>query len=82
MYLIMRARTPAGTHLEDAMPSTISYQAAPSPAPGITRDSHTTLASLTTLSTINATLLLPGHGEPFTGTPADAATQARNGGIR
>ena len=32
------ARTPAGAHLEDAMPSTVSHRAAaPSPAPGVTR---------------------------------------------
>ena len=27
-------------------------------------------------------LLLPGHGEPFPGTPADAAAQARGAGAR
>ena len=47
-----------------------------------THDSRTALASLTALDTINATLLLPGHGEPFAGTPADAAAQARNAGLR
>jgi glyoxylase-like metal-dependent hydrolase (beta-lactamase superfamily II) len=47
-----------------------------------THDSRTALASLTALDTINATLLLPGHGEPFAGTPADAATQARSAGLR
>lgn len=45
-----------------------------------THDSRAALASLTTLDTINATLLLPGHGEPFPGTPADAAAQARSAG--
>jgi glyoxylase-like metal-dependent hydrolase (beta-lactamase superfamily II) len=47
-----------------------------------THDSRAALASLTTLDTINACLLLPGHGEPFAGTPADAATQARSAGLR
>jgi glyoxylase-like metal-dependent hydrolase (beta-lactamase superfamily II) len=47
-----------------------------------THDSGAALASLTTLDTISATLLLPGHGEPFAGTPADAATQARSAGLR
>ena len=47
-----------------------------------THDSRAALASLTTLDAINADLLLPGHGEPFTGTPADAAAQARSAGLR
>jgi glyoxylase-like metal-dependent hydrolase (beta-lactamase superfamily II) len=47
-----------------------------------THDSRAALASLTTLDAINAGLLLPGHGEPFTGTPADAAAQARSAGLR
>ena len=47
-----------------------------------THDSRAALASLTTLGTINATLLLPGHGEPFAGTPADAAAQTRSAGLR
>jgi glyoxylase-like metal-dependent hydrolase (beta-lactamase superfamily II) len=47
-----------------------------------THDSRTALASLTALDAINATLLLPGHGEPFAGTPADAAAQARRAGLR
>jgi glyoxylase-like metal-dependent hydrolase (beta-lactamase superfamily II) len=47
-----------------------------------THDSRAALASLTGLGTIDATLLLPGHGEPFAGTPADAAAQARSAGIR
>ena len=47
-----------------------------------THDSRTALASLTALDTINATLLLPGHGEPFAGTPADAADEARTAGLR
>jgi glyoxylase-like metal-dependent hydrolase (beta-lactamase superfamily II) len=47
-----------------------------------THDSRAALASLKTLGTINAGLLLPGHGEPFTGTPADAAAQASSAGLR
>ena len=47
-----------------------------------THDSRAALASLTTLDTIDAGLLLPGHGEPFAGTPTDAATQARSAGLR
>ena len=47
-----------------------------------THDSRAALASLATLDTINATLLLPGHGEPFAGTPANAAAQARAAGLR
>ncbi|HEX9353997.1 MAG TPA: hypothetical protein VF933_09305 [Streptosporangiaceae bacterium] len=47
-----------------------------------THDSRAALASLSTLDTINAGLLLPGHGEPFAGTPADAAAQARSAGPR
>jgi glyoxylase-like metal-dependent hydrolase (beta-lactamase superfamily II) len=47
-----------------------------------THDSRAALASLTTLDTINAGLLLPGHGEPFVGAPADAAAHARSAGLR
>ena len=46
-----------------------------------TNDSRAALDSLTTLGTINAGLLLPGHGEPFAGNPADAADQARSAGL-
>jgi len=52
------------------------------PSRAFTHDSRAALASLTTLDTIDAALLLPGHGEPFAGTPADAAAQARNAGLR
>jgi glyoxylase-like metal-dependent hydrolase (beta-lactamase superfamily II) len=51
-------------------------------ARAFTHDSREALASLTTLATIDAGLLLPGHGEPFAGTPADAAAQARSAGLR
>jgi glyoxylase-like metal-dependent hydrolase (beta-lactamase superfamily II) len=47
-----------------------------------THDSREALASLTALAAIDAGLLLPGHGEPFPGTPADAAAQARGAGAR
>jgi glyoxylase-like metal-dependent hydrolase (beta-lactamase superfamily II) len=47
-----------------------------------THDSRAALASLTALDAINAGLLLPGHGEPFPGTPADAAAQASSAGAR
>jgi glyoxylase-like metal-dependent hydrolase (beta-lactamase superfamily II) len=46
-----------------------------------THDSRAALASLTALAAIDASLLLPGHGEPFPGTPADAAAQARRAGL-
>jgi len=47
-----------------------------------THDSRAALASLATLATVDAGLLLPGHGEPFAGTPADAAARARSAGLR
>jgi glyoxylase-like metal-dependent hydrolase (beta-lactamase superfamily II) len=47
-----------------------------------THDSREALASLAALGTISAGLLLPGHGDPFTGAPADAAAQARSAGAR
>jgi glyoxylase-like metal-dependent hydrolase (beta-lactamase superfamily II) len=47
-----------------------------------THDGRAALASLTALGTVSAGLLLPGHGEPFAGTPADAAAQARTAGLR
>jgi len=52
------------------------------PSRAFTHDSAAALASLTALGTIDATLLLPGHGEPFAGTPAEAAAQARSAGLR
>ena len=47
-----------------------------------THDSREALASLTALAAIDAGLLLPGHGEPVPGTPADAAALARSAGAR
>jgi glyoxylase-like metal-dependent hydrolase (beta-lactamase superfamily II) len=52
------------------------------PSRAFTHDSRTALASLTALDAINAGLLLPGHGDPFPGTPADAAAQALSAGVR
>jgi glyoxylase-like metal-dependent hydrolase (beta-lactamase superfamily II) len=52
------------------------------PSRAFTHDSRAALASLTALDAINAGLLLPGHGEPFPGTPADAAALARSAGVR
>ena len=46
-----------------------------------THDSRAALAFLTTLDTINAGLLLPGHGEPFAGMPADAPAPAPRAGL-
>jgi glyoxylase-like metal-dependent hydrolase (beta-lactamase superfamily II) len=47
-----------------------------------THDGRAALAALAKLDTIDAALLLPGHGEPFAGSPADAAAQARRAGLR
>jgi glyoxylase-like metal-dependent hydrolase (beta-lactamase superfamily II) len=51
-------------------------------ARAFTHDSREALASLAELGTLSASLLLPGHGEPFAGTPAAAAAQAREAGPR
>ncbi len=68
------------------MPSTASRRAAvPSPAPGVTRLSDREV-NFQLLEDPDGLVLvdggLPGHGEPFAGTPADAAAQARNAGPR
>ena len=42
------------------------------PSRAFTHDSRGALASLTALDSINTGLLLPGDGEPFPGTPAEA----------
>ena len=52
------------------------------PSRAFTHDSRVALASLTTIATIDAGLLLPGHGEPFPGAPAEAAARARSAGAR
>jgi glyoxylase-like metal-dependent hydrolase (beta-lactamase superfamily II) len=57
------------------------YRGPAVPSRAFTHDSREALASLAALDTIDATLL-PGHGEPFAGTPADAAAQARDAGLR
>lgn len=44
------------------------------------RDTPQALRSLDVLDPIPADLVLPGHGEPWTGTPAEAARLARKGG--
>lgn len=45
---------------------------------GFTHDSHTALASLDRLDELtDASLLLPGHGRPFTGAPHTATRQAK-----
>ena len=51
-------------------------------ARAFTHDSREALASLTALGTVSARLLLPGHGEPFDGPPAEAAALARGAGAR
>jgi glyoxylase-like metal-dependent hydrolase (beta-lactamase superfamily II) len=46
-----------------------------------THDSRAALASLAALEAVDAGLVLPGHGDPFAGTPADAVAQARDAGL-
>ncbi|MYW70214.1 MBL fold metallo-hydrolase [Streptomyces sp. SID8379] len=48
---------------------------------GFTHDSHTALTSLDRIDELtDATLLLPGHGQPVTGDPRTATRQARQAG--
>ncbi|MCW2917019.1 MAG: Beta-lactamase [Actinomycetia bacterium] len=47
-----------------------------------THDSTAALASLDRLDELNVSLLLPGHGQPFTGSPRAATDQARRTGLR
>ena len=42
-------------------------------------DAEQALDSLDRIEGFNAELLLPGHGTPWKGTPADAVTLARHG---
>lgn len=49
---------------------------------GFTHDSAAALRALDRLAELTATVLLPGHGHPFTGTPHAAADQARRTGLR
>lgn len=45
-----------------------------------TKDSEQALASLDRFAELDATLLLPGHGDPWRGSPAEAARLAREAG--
>jgi glyoxylase-like metal-dependent hydrolase (beta-lactamase superfamily II) len=47
-----------------------------------THDGAAALAALDRLDKLAATVLLPGHGQPFTGSPSAAARQARQIGLR
>ncbi len=47
-----------------------------------THDTATAVASLDRLADLPATLVLPGHGDPFPGGPRAAADQARAAGVR
>jgi glyoxylase-like metal-dependent hydrolase (beta-lactamase superfamily II) len=49
---------------------------------GFTQDGAAATASLDRLAELPAALVLPGHGEPFTGGPRAAADQARRAGLR
>jgi glyoxylase-like metal-dependent hydrolase (beta-lactamase superfamily II) len=49
---------------------------------GFTHDGTAALASLDRLSELPASLVLPGHGDPFAGGPRAAADQARHAGLR
>jgi glyoxylase-like metal-dependent hydrolase (beta-lactamase superfamily II) len=49
---------------------------------GFTHNSAAALASLDRLAQVPATLLLPGHGEPFSDGAQAAAEQARRAGQR
>jgi glyoxylase-like metal-dependent hydrolase (beta-lactamase superfamily II) len=48
---------------------------------GFTHDSAAALTSLDRLAELPASVLLPGHGQPFTGSPRAAADQARGVGL-
>jgi glyoxylase-like metal-dependent hydrolase (beta-lactamase superfamily II) len=47
---------------------------------GLNEDTGQAFTSLDALSGINADLLLPGHGEPWTGSVAEAVTRAKAAG--
>ena len=49
---------------------------------GFTHDSAAALASLDRLARVPASLLLPGHGEPFTDGPQAAVEHARRRGVQ
>jgi glyoxylase-like metal-dependent hydrolase (beta-lactamase superfamily II) len=42
-----------------------------------TADASQAVASLTRIEDVGASILLPGHGDPFTGSPAEAAKLVR-----
>ena len=48
---------------------------------GFTEDSGRALASLDRIATVDASTLLPGHGEPWRGSPLQAAELARLAGL-
>jgi glyoxylase-like metal-dependent hydrolase (beta-lactamase superfamily II) len=48
---------------------------------GFTHDSAAALTSLDRLDGLPASLLLPGHGQPFAGSPRAATDQARHAGL-
>jgi glyoxylase-like metal-dependent hydrolase (beta-lactamase superfamily II) len=49
---------------------------------GFTHESAAALAALDHLDGLDAAMLLPGHGQPFTAGPHAAAQQARQAGLR
>lgn len=49
---------------------------------GFTHDSVSAFSSLDQLAKLSASLLLPGHGAPFAGSPRDAAERARQAGVQ
>jgi glyoxylase-like metal-dependent hydrolase (beta-lactamase superfamily II) len=48
---------------------------------GLNRDSQEALRSLDALARTNVDLILPGHGDPWAGEPAEAVRTAREQGI-
>jgi len=49
---------------------------------GFTHDSRAALAALDRIEELSADLVLPGHGDPFAGSPRLAAQEARSVGLR
>ena len=56
--------------------SVLTGRTGPQPAP-FTDDPATALASLDRLAALNASWVIPGHGAPFRGSPAEAAAAVR-----
>jgi glyoxylase-like metal-dependent hydrolase (beta-lactamase superfamily II) len=50
-------------------------------APPFSHDYGQAVASIDRLETLDADLMLPGHGEPWRGTPAEAVQEARRGAL-